>query len=215
MPSVQPCRMALFSPASLRITVQSAAYGEMRMGKLSSLLTSSVLATAFCFSAAMPARGQTTSHLGSQSETSQSKQQDSSFSPTAVTNAERGRTYWKYPGFRAILDLWECPERGLCGKLHSIDPGDAKVRQAVARIVKKDPDKLNRDDLLKLCGYEAQLQDMQKKDARTWQGKIFIKERNEPFGITVSLRGDGDPKLHLRAYLIKGLPAATAHCTHF
>ena len=41
-----------------------------------------------------------------------------------ATNARPGHTYWKYSKSKVILDLWECPETGICAKVHSVDVHD-------------------------------------------------------------------------------------------
>jgi hypothetical protein len=45
---------------------------------------------------------------------------------------------------------------------------------------------------------------MHKKNAGTWEGTVLVKEHNAGYGITIGLPAAADPKLHVRAYLIKG-----------
>jgi hypothetical protein len=171
--------------------------------KLPYLLASSGLLLTFCLAAVRPARAQATRDTVTVATVKDSAAP--AIVKTEASNAQPGHTYWKNHEYSAVMDLWECPERGICAKLHSFDPQEKKTRELAGKILKKDPAKLTDSDFEQICGYEAQLSEMTKVDPRTWNGKIWIKQKNSFYGIAFGLPGEGDPNLHVDGRLTQGV----------
>jgi hypothetical protein len=159
--------------------------------KISSLLTTSALAATFGIATARPLRAQQP-----ESTAKDSVQQ------TVVPDSQPGHTYWHHPDYDGVLDVWNCPQRGVCAKVHSINTQDKKVREAAAKTLKKKTDSVTDADVLKqFCGYEAQFSEMKQVEPGTWDGKIWIASRNTNFGVTLRQDPDGE-HLNLRGYLL-------------
>lgn len=156
--------------------------------KASSLLTTGALALGFTAAAARPVRAQ---------EPSPDKVKSAS-----VADTQPGHSYWQHPDYDGVLDVWNCPERGICAKVHSINVQDDKVRQAAARTLKKKPGEVTDKDVLQqFCGYEAQFSEMKQVEPGLWDGKIWIASRKTFFGVSLKQDADGE-QLHLRGYLL-------------
>jgi hypothetical protein len=159
-----------------------------------------------------------------------------------VTSAKQGlppgHSYWKvqveehdkdgkpfkttYDG--AIIDVWRCPERGICAALHSVDPHDEKMRKLAAKVLKKKPVDITDNDVLQFCGYQADLQEMTERQPGSqtgplgkWSGTIDIRIKGlpgqtDPNGtkvafiskLHVNIEEIGTTLLHAQAY--KGIP---------
>jgi hypothetical protein len=149
-----------------------------------------------------------------------------------------GHTYWKvriedhdkngnkiyttYNG--AIIDVWRCPERGICAALHSVDPHDEDMRKLASRVLKKAVQDVTDSDVLQFCGYQADLQSMEEKapggktgSLGKWSGTINIRIKglpgqSDPDGTKVAfvstlhfnLEEIGGSLLHAQVY--KGIP---------
>lgn len=156
--------------------------------KLSFLLTTSTLALSFAAATARPARAQGTP-------------QDT-VNQTSVQNAQPGHSYWTHPDYDGVLDVWNCPERGICAKVHSINADDPRVRKAAAKTLNKSPDSVTTAEVMKqFCGYEAQFGEMKQSEPGHWEGKIWIASRKSWFGVELKEDPSGE-KLHLRGYLL-------------
>ena len=96
--------------------------------------------------------------------------------PAPVTAPEH--TYWRPPGYPVILDIWKCPETGLCGGVHWMDPEDRNMKYAASLLLGKKLAQTTPEDVLGFCGYRAQI--LQMKEAGfnpyvklgPWAGKI-------------------------------------------
>jgi hypothetical protein len=158
--------------------------------KLSVLAATSALAAGFWVAAARPLRGQAAA--------------DSAHSAQAGAADTAGHSYWKHPDYDAVLDLWNCPERGICLKIHALNAEDPKVRALAAKDVKKDVKDLTPEDMQKFCGYTLELHDMKQKDGK-WQGRLYVRSRNQNFGVEIQPpAAGGDGKLRMRGYVIEG-----------
>jgi hypothetical protein len=157
--------------------------------KLSSLLTTSALTLGFAVAAARPLRGQ-------------DAVRDTVQQADSISNAKEGHTYWKHPDYDGVLDVWRCPERGICARVHAVNTQDERVRKAVAKTLKKDVKKVTDDDVLKnICGYEAQFREMKEVEPGHWAGKIWIVSRNTHFGVELKQAQDQE-HLYLRGYVL-------------
>jgi hypothetical protein len=159
--------------------------------KASSLLTTGALTLGFMGASARAARAQTPANDSAQKVTQ-----------TAVENPLAGHTYWSHPDYDGVLDVWNCPERGVCAVVHSINANDPKVRKAAAKLVKKNVSDVTDADVMKeFCGYEAQFSDMKQLEPGHWQGKIWIASHHSFFGVDLKPSDDAHT-LYLRGYLL-------------
>ncbi|MEZ0226846.1 MAG: hypothetical protein ACAH83_19980 [Alphaproteobacteria bacterium] len=163
--------------------------------KLSSLATTTALAMGFAVAAARPLRAQVV-------ERDTVQQADSLQKADTVSNAQPGHTYWKHPDYDGVLEVWRCPERGICAKVQSVNTQDPRVRTAVAKTMKKDVKKITDEDVLKnICGYEAQFREMKEVEPDHWVGKIWIVSRNTHFGVELK-QAQNQEHLYLRGYVL-------------
>jgi hypothetical protein len=160
--------------------------------KLSALAASSVLTLAFWAASVRPLRGQNLAR------------DSSAATQTTPSGAQPGHTYWKHPDYDAVLDLWNCPERGVCLKIHSLNPADKKVRELAAKELKKKPEELTDADMVKFCGYEFQLQEMKQKKDGKWQGKLAFNSYSTRFGVEIQRPAEDGGKLRMRGYIAEG-----------
>ena len=165
--------------------------------KTSSLLTTGTLALGFAAASVRPARAQQAAR-----DTVNRTEVSDTVKQTTVTDSQPGHTYWQHPDYDGVLAVWNCPERGICAKVHSINTQDDKVRQAAAKTLKKKAaDVTDKDVLQQFCGYEAQFTEMKQVEPGIWDGKIWIASRNTFFGVSLKQDPDGE-HLHLRGYLL-------------
>jgi hypothetical protein len=158
--------------------------------KASSLLTTGALALGFAVASARQVRAQ-----------SQPPQKDS-VTQTQVSNEQPGHTYWTHPDYDGVLDVWNCPERGICAKVHAVNPQDERVRKAAAGTLKKNVKDVTDEDVMKqFCGYEAQFSEMKEAEPGHWNGKIYIISRDSYFGVELKERPDGE-HMNMRGYLL-------------
>ena len=158
--------------------------------KASSLLTSGALVLGFAVAAARTARAQ-----------AMPPPRDTA-AQAMKSNALPGHTYWTHPDYNGVLDIWNCPERGICAKVHAVNPQDERVRKAAAGTLKKKVQDVTDEDVMKqFCGYEAQFSEMKELEPGHWDGKIFIVSRNAYYGVDLKESADGE-HMHMRGYLL-------------
>lgn len=156
--------------------------------KASSLLTSGALVLGFAVAAVRSARAQDTP----KDTTAQ----------TMKSNAQPGHTYWTHPDYDGVLDIWNCPERGICAKVYAVNPNDDRVRKAAAGTLKKKVKDVTDEDVMKqFCGYEAQFSEMKEEEPGHWNGKIYIISRDAYYGVELKAAPDGE-HMHMRGYLL-------------
>jgi hypothetical protein len=156
--------------------------------KASSLLTTGALALGFAAASARQIRAQ--------------EAPKDTVTQTMVTNAQAGHTYWTHPDYDGVLDVWNCPERGICAKVHAVNPNDTRVRKAAAGTLKKNIKDVTDTDVMKqFCGYEAQFSEMKEQEPGHWNGKIYIISRDAYFGVELKQRPDGE-HMNMRGYLL-------------
>ena len=109
--------------------------------------------------------------------------QDESLPPPAAAAPEH--TYWTYDDYRAVVDLWPCGDDSFCVKIHDLDPADPKIRQRVARLMKKDTGKVTPDDVHMFCGFTTEKLNDRKLDSAPdagWpghrSGKLVINRKD-------------------------------------
>ena len=117
---------------------------------------------------------------------------------------EPGHTYWKHPSYDAILDMWECKERGICMRLHTINPDDPEIRKLTAKETKKKIEDITHDDLAQMCGYEMQFSDMKRQKDGSWQGKLYIKSRDLKVKVVITPPQAADSTLRMRGSISEG-----------
>jgi hypothetical protein len=106
---------------------------------------------------------------------------------------EPGHSYWNYKDFGIVLDVWNCPESGICMKVASVDPDNAKMKEFIAKhVLRKDynpetgkftktkPNEVTREDVMRFCGFQPRLiMTRQGPDNDTatlgkWEGQVEI-----------------------------------------
>lgn len=159
---------------------------------LYSAAPTSALVLAFIVASSRPAR---TQNLAPPLAITQTLQQQD--------NKEAGHTYWRYPDYDGIIDVWK-DTSGIHFRVHSINPENQKVREMVAGQAKKDTASLTEADFQKAVGYVAQLRDMKEGKDGKWRGKIWIEARKEHFGLDIQFPKGTETRLSIRGYIVEG-----------
>ncbi len=107
--------------------------------------------------------------------------------------------FWKHPDYDATVETWPCEERGICGRVHNLNPEDKGVREVVGKILKKPEKKVTREEVLSFCGYEGEMS-LKQKSADTWEGKVFWPFREKFYG--VSIRQEDQNRAVVRGYFL-------------
>lgn len=119
--------------------------------------------------------------------------------PPPPTQTQPGHSFWKHPDYDAILEVWTSPDSGLRGKIASLNPADQKIRQIVAKILKKDEKKVSDKDVLGFQGMEGDLH-LEKDGENKWTGSIYWPFKKKSYGVDVEQASD---KLHVHGFLLK------------
>lgn len=124
--------------------------------------------------------------------------------PDPVTQAvemplRRDSTYWKHPEYGAVMEVWTDPEKGLRGRLVSLDATDEKVREVVGKILKKKTEKVTDDDINGFVGMEGDLT-LQQLGENHWKGSIYWPYKQKSYGVEVKQE---DGNLHVRGFFLR------------
>jgi len=102
---------------------------------------------------------------------------------------------WRDREHNAVIDVWECPERGLCARIHSVDANNAATRKLVAdHLLHKPVAQVTANDVNRLCGRESTVQ-FNRSAANVFDGNLHLTAQNINIGMHVEFR-DAE---HLRA----------------
>lgn len=118
---------------------------------------------------------------------------------TQDTVTQPVRTYWKHPEYDAVLEVWTDPEKGLRGRLASLNPDDPKIKLMVSRILEKKPEKVTQDDILGFVGMEGDLK-LRKLGDNHWKGSMFWPFKGKSYGVEVKQEDDN---LYVRGFILK------------
>lgn len=105
-------------------------------------------------------------------------------------------TLWKTNVVDAVLRLRTCPETGICGSLHWVNPDDRRAFDYFGDQDSKKTFRTTRDDILSLCDYAPAMQFNHVAPGR-WEGKLHIRGR----GVTVNMQATvvGDNQIQVVA----------------
>ena len=92
---------------------------------------------------------------------------------------------WRDREHNAVIDVWECPERGLCARIHSVDANNLATRRLVAdRLLHKPVEQVTASDVNKLCGRESAVQ-FNRSAANAFDGNLHLHAQNFNIGMHV------------------------------
>lgn len=123
--------------------------------------------------------------------------QGTAIEQTIETDATAPRTYWKHPEYDAVMEVWESKEKGLRGRIVAINPADPKVREAVAKILKKSPKKTTHEDIMQFQGMEGDL--TLHREGDKWTGSVYWSFKKKSYGLDVE---EKKGKLHVRGFFL-------------
>lgn len=92
-------------------------------------------------------------------------------------------TLWKTNVVDAVLRLRTCPETGICGSLHWVNPDDRRAFDYFGDQDSKKTFRPTRQDIMGLCDYAPTMQFNQVAPNR-WEGKLHMRGR----GVTVNMQ---------------------------
>lgn len=105
-------------------------------------------------------------------------------------------TLWKTNVVDAVLRLRTCPETGICGSLHWVNPKDRSAFDYFGDQDSKKTFRPTREDIMGLCDYAPAMQFNQVAPDR-WEGKLHMRGR----GVTVNMQATvvGDSQIQVVA----------------
>jgi hypothetical protein len=92
-------------------------------------------------------------------------------------------TLWKTNVVDAVLRLRTCPETGICGSLHWVNPDDRRAFDYFGDQDSKKTFRPTRQDILGLCGYSPRM-DFRRVAEDRWEGTLHMRGR----GVTVNMQ---------------------------
>ncbi|MFN7113927.1 MAG: hypothetical protein ACK4PK_06160 [Alphaproteobacteria bacterium] len=98
-------------------------------------------------------------------------------------------TLWKTNVVDAVLRLRTCPETGICGSLHWVNPEDRRAFDYFGDQDSKKTFRPTRQDIMGLCDYAPRMQFNQVAPNR-WEGKLDMRGRGVTVNMTATLVGD-------------------------
>jgi len=98
-------------------------------------------------------------------------------------------TLWKTNVVDAVLRLRTCPETGICGSLHWVNPNDRSAFDYFGDPDSKKTFRPTREDILGLCDYAPTMQFNQVAPNR-WEGKLHMRGRGVTVNMTATVVGE-------------------------
>lgn len=92
-------------------------------------------------------------------------------------------SFWKTNVVDAVLRLRTCPETGICGSLHWVNPDDRRAFDYFGDQESKTTFRPTRQDILGLCGYSPRMHFRRVAENR-WEGTLHMRGR----GVTVNMQ---------------------------
>jgi hypothetical protein len=93
----------------------------------------------------------------------------------ATNNKDDAPTLWKTQTFDAVIELQPCPETGMCGQLHWMNPADKKLFEYFGDRSGREPGQaITADDVKALCGFTPKI-DFKKTAENRWQGTMELR----------------------------------------
>lgn len=121
--------------------------------------------------------------------------------PATADNAKSDYTYWKTEFFDAVIAIRKCPETGICGYLHWLNPKDEKIfdylgdpktkRQRVPNYESGVFNGVTENDIKALCGYSPAMQFKQVADKK-WTGTLDMRGMGFNVNMNVEERNENE-----------------------
>jgi len=103
-------------------------------------------------------------------------------------------TLWKTNLVDAVIRLRTCPETGICGTLHWVNPDDRRAFDYFGDQESKKTFRPTRDDILGLCDYKPRMQFNQVAPNK-WEGKLEMRGRGVTVNMQATLVGDSQMQI--------------------
>jgi uncharacterized protein (DUF2147 family) len=114
----------------------------------------------------------------------------------AAPELPQSPTLWKTESFDAVIQLQPCPETGVCGSLHWVNPSDTALFEKFGdRSGRSFGDDITKDDVKGLCGFSPKMQFNQVAPGQ-WQGKMDLRGMNMTVGVEAT--GVDDKTMHVK-----------------
>jgi hypothetical protein len=114
-------------------------------------------------------------------------------------------TLWKTESFDAVISLQPCPESGVCGSVHWVNPSDAAIFEKFGdRSGRAYGDEITSRDVAGLCDFSPKMQ-FQKVAPGHWQGRMELRG----MGMDVGVDASGIDDKTMRVKFTKGIFSQT------
>lgn len=123
---------------------------------------------------------------------------DAPVPPTPAIGAVE--TLWKTNVVDAVIRLRTCPESGLCGTLHWVNPEDRRAFDYFGDQDIKKTFRPTREDILGLCDYKPRMQFNQVAPNK-WEGRLEMRGR----GVTVNMEATLENENQLKVVASKAI----------
>lgn len=123
---------------------------------------------------------------------------DTRVPPTPAIGAVE--TLWKTNVVDAVIRLRTCPETGLCGTLHWVNPEDRRAFDYFGDQDTKKTFRPTREDILGLCDYKPRMQFNQVAPNK-WEGRLEMRGR----GVTVNMEATLENENQLKVVASKAI----------
>ena len=122
---------------------------------------------------------------------------------TAAAALSKEISYWRIPGHDAVFSATLCEERGICARVHYINPQDKTVREmfdklkdkAESRSRSRSSQVIEDADIMSLCGYQPNVTTEQKSPTH-WYGSFIALITDRQY--TVNFKEISDTKVEVR-----------------
>lgn len=105
-------------------------------------------------------------------------------------------TLWKTESFDAVISLQPCPESGVCGSVHWVNPSDTAIFDKFGDKSGRGPgDEITSSDVAGLCDFSPKMQ-FQKVAPGRWQGRMELRGMNMDVGVDAT--GVDDKTMRLK-----------------
>jgi len=109
-------------------------------------------------------------------------------------------TLWKTNVVDAVLRLRTCPETGICGELHWVNPDDRRAFDYFGDQSSKKTSRPTRQDILGLCDYAPRM-DFRRVAENRWEGTLHMRGRR----MTVNMQATAVSENELRIVASKAI----------
>ena len=123
--------------------------------------------------------------------------------PTPVTMTQTqtqsaAHSFWRHPDYDAVMEVWVDKDKGLRGKIVSLNAADRHVREAVGKILKKKTGEVTDDNVKSFSGLEGDLT-LKQTAPDKWSGTIYWPYKDKSYGVDVEI---SPSKMHVHGFLL-------------